>query len=112
VLYTYPASTDRPGKVRPAIPTADREEVGGAVADGHWVSALILVMRFSSSPLVPPATGEAVPLKSSHALCKDRRRRLGLPPYLSFSAMLRCSLRCGRVLPAQVFSSESSPLFE
>ena len=32
--------------------------------------------------------------------------------YLSFSAMLRCSLRCGSVLPAQVFSSESSPLFE
>jgi hypothetical protein len=32
--------------------------------------------------------------------------------YLSFSAILRCSLRCGSSLPAQAFSSESSPLVE
>ena len=48
MLYTYPASTDRPGK-GPAIQTAHREEVG-AVADGHWVKCVDLVMQFSSSP--------------------------------------------------------------
>src|SRR3954468_8006988 len=31
--------------------------------------------------------------------------------YFRFSARLRCSLRWGSVLLAQVFSSESSPLF-
>ena len=35
-----------------------------------------------------------------------------LAGYLSFSAMLRCSLRCGSVVAAHFFSSESSPLFE
>ena len=32
--------------------------------------------------------------------------------YLSFSAMLRCSLRCGSVAAAQLFSSGLSPFFE
>jgi hypothetical protein len=34
------------------------------------------------------------------------------PAYLSFSAMLRCSLRWGSVVAAQLFRSELSPFFE
>jgi hypothetical protein len=55
-------------------------------------------------------------------ICNAAARLIGIPisadgafgmraaRYLSFSAMLRCSLRCGSVLAAQLLSSGSSPL--
>jgi hypothetical protein len=44
------------------------------------------------------------------ALLPGAREVWGAAYYLSFSAMLRCSLRCGSVFVAQLLSSGSSPL--
>ena len=63
---------------------------------------------------VPPQASQEATWGGMNA-CQDadRPRLRGRPEpgasYLSFSAMLRCSLRCGSVLNAQPFSSALSP---
>lgn len=62
----------------------------------------LALFAICAKPVSPSPNDEMAQLPQ-HQACDNE------PAYLSFSAMLRCSLRWGSVLPAQLFNSGLSP---
>ena len=126
-VFASSASSPRPPPLSPAMAAAgcpaDRPQRENDPAREYTVVSLLLALRrlqaSDRTPALPGCRAASRPLHG-HGRCPPRWELQVVchfasgygTNYLSFSAMLRCSLRCGSVAAAQLFSSGLSPFFE